>query len=153
MEITLGIILLVFAVFLIAAILLQSSKSHKLPGTIAGGAETFFGKTKGGKLDRLLGIATTVVAIIFCVIVIAMYVTQDTPMSDAQSQLSNIQIGADGSPLVSDTTAADATDSDAAEDTTASDTAADEAADTAVEDAAEADATDTTEAVSETTAA
>jgi len=87
METVFGVLLLVFAVFLIAAILLQSSKSHKLPGTIAGGAETFFGKTKGSKLDRLLGIATSVVAIIFCVLVIVMYVIQDTPMTDYNNAL------------------------------------------------------------------
>ncbi len=72
-----GGILLVSAIFLVVSILLQSSKSHKLPGTIAGGAETFFGKTKGDKYSRILSKMTTVVAIVFCVLVIFMYVIQD----------------------------------------------------------------------------
>ena len=55
MEIALGILLLVFAVFLIAAILMQHGKSHNLSGTIAVGAETFFGKTKGTAFDAVLG--------------------------------------------------------------------------------------------------
>ena len=47
----------------IAAVLLQSGKSAGLSGSIAGGAETFFGKKKG--LDELLGKVTAVVGIIF----------------------------------------------------------------------------------------
>lgn len=47
----------------IAAVLLQSGKSAGLSGSIAGGAETFFGKKKG--LDELLGKVTTVVGILF----------------------------------------------------------------------------------------
>lgn len=78
METIIGIILLVAAVFLVASVLLQSSKSHKLPGAIAGGAETFFGKTKGSKLDRILEIATIVVAIVFCLLVLILYITQET---------------------------------------------------------------------------
>jgi len=76
-DIIIGIILLVAAVFLIASVLLQSSKSHKMPGTIAGGAETFFGKTKGSSIDKVLGKVTSVVAILFCVLVVVMYVAQD----------------------------------------------------------------------------
>ena len=40
-QIVIGIILIVFAVFLIIAVLMQQGKSHNLSGTIAGGAETF----------------------------------------------------------------------------------------------------------------
>ena len=38
-QIVIGIILIVFAVFLIIAVLMQQGKSHNLSGTIAGGAE------------------------------------------------------------------------------------------------------------------
>ena len=69
MNTIIGIILLVAAVFLVISILLQSSKSHKMPGTIAGGAETFFGKTKGTSIDRILQKVTAVVAVVFCVLV------------------------------------------------------------------------------------
>jgi len=107
-EIVIGIILLVFAVFLIAAILLQSSKSHKLPGTIAGGAETFFGKTKGGKLDHILGIATTVVAIIFCILVIVMYVIQDNPFDSVPEDSSSAATATTTAASADTTTAAPA---------------------------------------------
>jgi len=76
MELVFGIILLVSAVFLIVAVLMQSGKSHNLSGTIAGGAETFFGKTKGKTMDKMLGKVTTVVAIFFTLIVVIMYVIQ-----------------------------------------------------------------------------
>ena len=49
----------------IAAVLLQSGKSAGLSGSIAGGAETFFGKKKG--VDELLGKVTMVVGILFAV--------------------------------------------------------------------------------------
>lgn len=57
------IIHVLFCFFLIAVVLLQSGRSAGLSGTIAGGAETFFGKKKG--LDELLGKMTTAVAILF----------------------------------------------------------------------------------------
>ena len=75
-EIVCGIILIVAAVFLIIAVLMQSGKSKKLSGTIAGGAETFFGKTKGKAIDKLLSKLTTIVAIVFVLIVVVIYVTQ-----------------------------------------------------------------------------
>ncbi len=56
---------------------MQSGKSHNLSGTIAGGADTFFGKTKGKTIDRVLSKLTTVVAIVFALLVIVVYVIQD----------------------------------------------------------------------------
>lgn len=77
MELTLGIILLVAALFLIVAVLMQHGKQKGLSGTIAGGAETFFGKEKGKSVDKILSKATTIVAIVFVLIVIAVYAIQD----------------------------------------------------------------------------
>ena len=76
LELVLGIILLVAALFLVIAVLMQHGKQKGLSGTIAGGAETFFGKQKGKTIDKILSKATTVVAICFVVIVIAMYAVQ-----------------------------------------------------------------------------
>lgn len=82
MEIVFGIILLVAAVFLTVSVLMQSGKSHNLSGSIAGGAETFFGKTKGKTIDKMLSKMTTVVAIVFALLVIVVYVIQpDTSVS------------------------------------------------------------------------
>ncbi len=76
MDLILGIILIVASLFLIISVLLQSSKSHRLSGTIAGGAETFFGKTKGSTLDKKLSRITTVVAIVFVILVLVVYLAQ-----------------------------------------------------------------------------
>ena len=73
-ELVIGIILLVFSVFLVVAVLMQEGKSHNLSGTIAGGADTFFGKSKGQTVSRKLSVLTTVVAIIFVVLVCAVYI-------------------------------------------------------------------------------
>ncbi|MBE6614907.1 MAG: preprotein translocase subunit SecG [Ruminococcaceae bacterium] len=78
MQIAIGIILIIAALFLIVAVLMQHGKSHNLSGTIAGGAETFFGKTKGSTLDKKLSKLTTIVAIVFCVLVLVSYLIQDT---------------------------------------------------------------------------
>lgn len=77
MQIALGIILLVAAVFLIIAVLLQNGKSKGLSGTISGGAETFFGKNKAKTIDKKLSVLTTVVAVIFVVITLVVFVSQD----------------------------------------------------------------------------
>ena len=82
-----GIILLVFAVFLIVAVLMQQGKSHNLSGTIAGGAETFFGKSKGQSINKKLSVLTTIVAVIFVVLVCAVYVMQ--PNSKAEGQINS----------------------------------------------------------------
>jgi len=75
-EIIFGAIILVFAVFLTVAVLLQHGKTHHLSGTIAGGAETFFGKEKGKTIDKILSMVTSVVAVIFVIAVVVLYVLQ-----------------------------------------------------------------------------
>ena len=82
MEIAFGIVLIIASIFLIVAVLMQSGKSKKLSGTIAGGAETFFGKTKGKAIDKLLSKLTTIIAVCFVVLVVVVYVTQDKPNLD-----------------------------------------------------------------------
>lgn len=76
-SIVLGVILLVVAVFLVIAVLMQNGKSKNLSGAISGGAETFFGKTKGSTIDRMLSKVTTVVAVLFVIMIVVVYVTQD----------------------------------------------------------------------------
>lgn len=67
-------VMILLAVFLVIAVLMQSGKDSHLSGTIAGGAETFFGKTKGKTIDRVLSKVTTIVSIIFVVLVLVVYV-------------------------------------------------------------------------------
>ena len=73
-ELILGIILLVLAAFLVVAVLLQSDKDKRLSGSIAGGSETYYGKNKGKSWDKILARATTIVAIVFAIVAITMYV-------------------------------------------------------------------------------
>ncbi len=72
-EFVLGIVLLVFAIALVVLVLFQSGKDKRLSGTIAGAAETFFGKSKAADNEKKLTIATTVLSIVFVVIVLVMY--------------------------------------------------------------------------------
>ena len=72
-NIVLMVALLILGIFLVVAVLLQHGKSYGLSGTISGGAETFFGKDKGGRLDKILARATTVVGIIFVVLALTVF--------------------------------------------------------------------------------
>ena len=70
----LSIVLMLLSIGLVVAVLMQSSKDHRLSGAIAGGADTFFGKTKGNTLDKLFSKLTIIGSIVFVVIVVALYV-------------------------------------------------------------------------------
>jgi preprotein translocase subunit SecG len=65
-QIIVTILHIIFSLSIVVIVLLQSGKSAGL-GSIAGGAETFFGKNKGRTLDALLGKYTSVAAIAFLV--------------------------------------------------------------------------------------
>ena len=67
-----GIILIVAAVFLVVAVLMQHGKSHNLSGTIAGGAETFYGQSKGTHQDRILQKLTIVLSVVFVILAIVL---------------------------------------------------------------------------------
>lgn len=74
-EWALGISLIVVAAVLLVLVLLQTGKDKKLSGTIAGGSsDTYLGKGRGKSREKVLAIVTTVVAIIFAVLVVATYV-------------------------------------------------------------------------------
>lgn len=121
MGIALGIILLVAAIFLIIAVLLQSSKSKGLSGTIAGGSETFFGKNKAKSMDKKLSVMTTIAAVIFVVITLSVFVLQDyTDIKKQQdSWWSSIieSINKNNSSSTTDTASDKDTSSDTATDT------------------------------------
>lgn len=64
---------IIFAISIIIIVLLQSGKQAGLSGSIAGGAETFFGKNKGRTLDALLSKYTAFAAIAFLVTSLGLY--------------------------------------------------------------------------------
>lgn len=68
-----NIVHIILAVSLILIVLLQSGKQAGLSGSIAGGAETFFGKNKGRTVDALLSKYTAVAAIAFLGTSIALF--------------------------------------------------------------------------------
>ena len=74
MELALGIVLIVLSVALTLMVLFQSAKDSRLSGTIAGGAETFFGKTKGTSIDKLLSKLTVVVSILVVLVTLALVI-------------------------------------------------------------------------------
>ena len=71
MHTALMIILLIASLVLTISILLQSSNSDGLSGSIAGGAEQLFGKKKSRGYDGLLSKVTTIVAIIYIAVSLA----------------------------------------------------------------------------------
>ena len=132
-QIVIGIVLIVFAVFLVIAVLLQQGKAHNLSGTIAGGAETFFGKSKAQTINKKLSILTTVVSIIFVLLVCSVYIMQDTGDASDFGSFWGMVFGenkdedanAIDDTTAEDTTVADETTEDTADDTTADTTVAD----------------------------
>ncbi len=67
LKVVLTVLHLIIAFGLMAVVLFQSSKSEGLSGSIAGGAETFFGKNKGKTMDGVLAKLTVVLAILFVI--------------------------------------------------------------------------------------
>ena len=68
MSLALKIILAIASVVLILSILLQSSNSAGLSGSIGGGAEQLFGKKKSQGYEGILSRISTVTAILFIVL-------------------------------------------------------------------------------------
>jgi preprotein translocase subunit SecG len=65
MVIAAKIFLAIVSIALIVVILLQSSKSAGLSGTVGGGAEQLFGKAKAQGIDALLQRLTNILAVLF----------------------------------------------------------------------------------------
>ncbi len=61
----------ILSIAIIAAVVLQSSKSAGMSGAIAGGAETIFGGKKKG-LDEILSKATMVLGVLFAVVTLVL---------------------------------------------------------------------------------
>ena len=82
LEYALLAVLLLAALFIIVAVIFQKSSDEGLSSTIAGGNETFYGKDKGSNSDKLLFKWTIVVAIVFAVAVLLVYIIQPDYASD-----------------------------------------------------------------------
>lgn len=71
-AIILGIVDVLLCVAMVILVIMQEGNSQGL-GTIGGSAETFFGKNKGRSIDVVFKRITTVLAVIFVVVTIALY--------------------------------------------------------------------------------
>lgn len=75
MRIFLMIVQLIVSLVLIGSVLLQSGKSAGLSGSIAGGAEQLMG-TKARGMDAVFSKVTSVCAILFIVVALALVAIQ-----------------------------------------------------------------------------
>lgn len=69
----LGGVLILFALVIIAVILLQEGRRKGISGVIAGGADTFLSKGKAKAVDAVLARWTKYIAIIFILVVVACF--------------------------------------------------------------------------------
>ncbi len=77
MQIVLMIILLVAAVFLIAAVLMTKTSEDGLSSTIVGGnTETYYGKEKSGRTESIIRKLTVVACVALMLAVLVIYVIQ-----------------------------------------------------------------------------
>lgn len=77
MKTALMILLAIASIIIIVSVLLQSSNSDGLTGSIAGGAEQLFGKKKSRGYDAILSKVTVVAAVLFICLSLAIVVLVD----------------------------------------------------------------------------
>lgn len=87
------VVQIILSLILVVVVLFQSGNQQGLSGSIAGGAETFFGKNKGRTLDAKLKKWTSVVAILFLVSSIALsYMVSQQQNANAGTADSGVSI-------------------------------------------------------------
>lgn len=74
LKIVVNALHIIFAVFIIAFVLLQSSKSAGLSGVMGGNNDTFFGKNKGRDYESMFGRFTSIVAILFLITSVTLFI-------------------------------------------------------------------------------
>ena len=145
MELAIGIILIVAALFLIIAVLMQHGKDHNLSGTIAGASESFFGKSKSTTLDKKLSVLTSVVAVVFVILVLVMYLGQgggDTKPADETTPVTTVDSSSEPADTALDTEAVTETAASATESGTETEPVTEAATESAVESAADTEPVD-----------
>ena len=73
-QIVIGFVLLALAVVISVLVMFQSGNDGKLSGTIAGGSETFYGKSKARDRDKTLSMWTGICSAVFAVAVVVLYI-------------------------------------------------------------------------------
>ena len=72
MKTFLMVLLAIASIILLASVLLQSGNSSGLSGSIAGGAEQLFGKKKSKGYEAILTKVTSIGAVLFVILSIAL---------------------------------------------------------------------------------
>lgn len=72
LKLVLSIVEVIACVFLTVVILLQQGARQGLSGSIAGGADTFFGQSKASNMQRTLSRLTSAIGVIFVVLAVVM---------------------------------------------------------------------------------
>ena len=73
-EIIVGSLIIILAIVIIAAILLQEGRRAGINGAISGGADTFLSKNKARSVDAFLARCTKFIAIAFMILVVIAFV-------------------------------------------------------------------------------
>ncbi len=106
MQNVLVVIHVIISVILIAVVLLQHGKQQGLSGSIAGGAETFFGKNKGRTIDAMLKKFTSVFAALFIISSVTLALVtvneQNKLMEELQETQQSEAAGEEGAQLSMD---------------------------------------------------
>ena len=84
-------LLLLSAIFIVVAVTLQKSGDEGLSSTIAGGSDTYYGKDKSQNKEKFLAKWTLIIAIIFAVAVLAVYVIQPDYVSPSTNSLGDLE--------------------------------------------------------------
>ena len=71
-QYVIGGILIVLAVILVGVILKQTGKEQGLSSTLAGGADTYFGKSGGSNKAKTLAKVTVALSVIFVVLAVVL---------------------------------------------------------------------------------
>ena len=82
LEYVLMAVLLISAIVIVVAVLLQKSGDEGLSGALTGSSDTFYGKDKSAHTDRALFKWTVIAGIVFAVCVLAVYVIQPDYAND-----------------------------------------------------------------------
>ena len=85
MALVIGILLVIMAAVLVVAVLMQEGKDKRLSGAITGGADNFYSQGKGSNAKKLLPKITTIVSIVFVVLVLVLYVIAPTSNADSHA--------------------------------------------------------------------
>ncbi len=72
LDMILGIVLGVIALALVVVVMAQPGKDKRLSGAIAGGSETYFGKSKSASKEKILNKVTVVLCVALFVVLVAL---------------------------------------------------------------------------------